>query len=82
MGSSRWAKWGEKIASFWWDGWWAAMAAVLAGNLLSGCERPSLPPDPGQIVFEIPKVEGTEQPYPLDPLGPPSQEALEQLRLP
>ncbi|HOM18546.1 MAG TPA: hypothetical protein PK777_01690 [Thermoguttaceae bacterium] len=58
------------------------MAAVLAVTLWGGCERPSLPPDPGQIVFEIPKVEGTDQPYPLEPLGRPSQEALDQLRLP
>ena len=59
------------------------MTAVgLAVSLWIGCERPSLPPDPGQIVFEIPKVEGVDQPYPLDPLGPPPQEALEQLRLP
>lgn len=55
---------------------------MLAVTLWGGCERPSLPPDPGQIVFEIPKVEGTDQPYPLEPLGRPSQEALDQLRLP
>ncbi|MCS7306721.1 MAG: hypothetical protein NZ602_16635 [Thermoguttaceae bacterium] len=71
-----------KIGGFWWYGWWMLTAAVLAGSWLGGCERPSLPPDPGQIVFGIPKVEGTEKPYPLEPLGPPSQEALEQLRLP
>jgi len=58
------------------------MAVGLTIGLGSGCERPSLPPDPGQIVFEIPKVEGTDQPYPLEPLGRPPQEALDQLRLP
>ncbi len=59
-----------------------ALLGLMGSLLLGGCEKPSLPPDPGQIVFEIPKVEGTEEPYPLEPLGRPPQEALDQLRLP
>lgn len=47
------------------------IAALLMGGsllLLAGCEGAREPEDLGTVVYEIPRVEGDDQPFPLPEL--------------
>lgn len=40
---------------------------------LAGCGPALSKSDLGTVVFEVPKVAGSEEPYPMPQLGPPSE---------
>jgi hypothetical protein len=40
---------------------------------LVGCEATVSERDLGTVVFEIPKVAGADEPYPMPQLGPPAE---------
>lgn len=47
-----------------------------------GCNSTSPPTDLGTTVFETPKVDGADEPYPLPRLGPPVEESDDPLAFP
>jgi len=47
------------------------LAAVVFLPMLSGCDRGVSKEELRSPVFEVPKVSGAEDPYPLPKLGPP-----------
>jgi hypothetical protein len=53
---------------------WLYLALLLTGLSLAGCGAELSKADLGTVVFEMPKVSGTEGPYEMPQLGPPATE--------
>jgi hypothetical protein len=49
---------------------WLYLALLLTGLSLAGCGAELSKADLGTVVFEVPKVPGTEEPYEMPQLGP------------
>ena len=52
--------------------YWLGFSVLLL--LLSGCGPELSKTDLGTVVYELPKVAGSEQPYQMPQLGPPREE--------
>ena len=54
------------------------MVLLLSTTLFGGCESAPPPPsDLGGVVFEVPRVEGADQLYPMPQLGPPLERRID-----
>jgi len=53
------------------SGAWAAGAVVLV--LVAGCAPELDPQQYGQVIYEVPRVEGADKPYPLPQLETPAK---------
>lgn len=53
------------------------LTMLLTAPLLNGCESASPPSDLGSVVFEVPRVQGADEPYPMPQLGPPLERRID-----
>ncbi len=51
--------------------WFGLLAALV---LLAGCGPELSKTDLGTVVYELPKVAGSDEPYQMPQLGPPREE--------
>ena len=56
---------------------WLCLAAFSIGMSLAGCGAQLSKTDLGMVIFEVPKVAGSEEPYQMPQLGPPEDNSSE-----
>ncbi len=54
--------------------WWLFLAAFLTCIGATGCGAQVSKADLGTVIFEVPKVPGTEEPYQMPQLAPSEEE--------
>jgi hypothetical protein len=56
--------------------YWFGFLAFLV--LLAGCGPELSKNDLGTVIYDVPKVAGSDQPYPMPQLGPPHEDGDEE----
>ena len=51
---------------------------LLVGISTAGCGKSLDPQEYGKVIYEVPKVEGADTPYPLPQLDAPEQDEVEK----
>lgn len=57
---------------------WLYLAALLVALSLAGCGAQLSKADLGTVVFEVPQVAGSEEPYQMPQLGPAAKDESER----